>query len=323
MKQTQFVLIGVSIAVVLSDGCSKEASSETSLPSLSPSTPPKAQAVGLAIKDKESGRQPRQKSPQLVILQDQPNPTADRLRQELGDIEKNAPELAGKIAKLWKESVTLLPPRILPSAANASVANGTRLPSELADVIHSTSRQNDASSAQTMLNALGLVMASTQSDLLSQYAKERANTLPPTTTDIAIFEALNLAINELGPSTDVSIFEVWEPLANARNPVYRLLALRAAIHSTSRAAFGLSSEDPNFNRVDASAKLGFYLNFLDEIDPIILSESITAISTVPTTKARQTIETFLITQQKRGDTSLAQVAAQALRTQELITQGAP
>ena len=206
---------------------------------------------------------------------------------------------------------------MLPSSKSDSVAKGTILPKEFLsprDVDVST--DNPAA----MLDALGFI-ALDRSGLLPELAKQRANALPPSSVDLVIFDAINGALKELDPPRVDSPFAPWEQLGSAKNPVYRLLALRAALCTSSPAAAGLSPEDPNYARVDASAKLGFYMSYLSEADPTILSEAIAAIATVPTPEARQAIEKFQATQQQRGDATLIQVAADALRTQELITQG--
>jgi hypothetical protein len=331
MKNTQIKLLGILLVAAFLNGCGKEETPQESAsqpekpvtvkPSQPPLVPPNVATTSPANESNPSaGRQPKRKHPHLIIPPDQPNPTIDRLQRELGGIKMNDPEFAMKVSRLWKESVAQLSAATLPSATDAKVANGTRLPKELEDALHARTNKNDDASPQDMLNGLGVVMASTQTDLLPQYAQERMNALPPTATDLAIFEALNRGIGELNPSSGVATFERWEPLAKARNPLYRLLALRAAIRTTSRAAFGLSSEDPNYTRIDGPAKLGFYLSFLDESDPIILAEAIAAVATVPTPEARQAIEKFQAVQQQRGDAALAQAAADALRTQEMIAQ---
>jgi hypothetical protein len=227
--------------------------------------------------------------------------------------------LLAKVSRIWGENVAHLPTTTLPSAADAAVANGTKLPKEIGEA---TEPSRPSTVPEAMLKGLSLTAAATRTELLSQFAQQRANALPPTAADVAIFEALNDGIGELSPTRGASAFEVWEPLASAANPIYRLLALRAAMHTTSRAAAGLSSEDPNYTRIDAPAKLGFYLRYLNESDPTILSEAIAAIATVPTPEARQAIEKFQVTQQQRGDAALIQVATDALRTQEIIAQGA-
>jgi len=331
MKNTQTVLLGILVTAFL-NGCGKEEAPEVSAskpekpatvkPSQPLLVPPNVATTSSANESNPSAeRQPKRKHPHLIIPPDQPKPTTDRLQREFGAITSNDPELPMKVSRLWKESVAQLSAAALPSAMDAKVANGTRLPTELVVALHASSDKSDDASPQDMLNGLGFVMASTQTDLLSQYAQERMHALPPTAADLAIFEALNRGIGELNSSSGVATFEMWEPLAKARNPLYRLLALRAAIRTTSRAASSLSSEDPNYTRVDGPAKLGFFLSFLDESDPIILAEAIAAVATVPTTAARQAIENFYAVQQQRGDAALAHVAAEALRTQELITQG--
>jgi hypothetical protein len=81
----------------------------------------------------------------------------------------------------------------------------------------------------------------------------------------------------------------------------------------------LSSEDPSYNRINGSAKLGFYLSFFDEIDPIILTEAVVAVATVPTPEARQAIEKFQAQQLQKGDAVLLQISEDALRSQKNIS----
>jgi hypothetical protein len=54
---------------------------------------------------------------------------------------------------------------------------------------------------------------------------------------VGLFQALNDAVAELGPTMKVSQFEKWEPLGKARNPLFRLLALRAFLWIFSRPIF--------------------------------------------------------------------------------------
>jgi hypothetical protein len=101
-----------------------------------------------------------------------------------------------------------------------------------------------------MLGGVSFMAASSRDDLLVEFAKVRADTLPPTISDLAVFQALNSAITELSTGTKSSAFEPWQGLATAKNPLWRLLALRAAMFTTSQAAFAMSSEDSTRAKVD-------------------------------------------------------------------------
>lgn len=272
---------------------------------LSPDSPPKS-------------RQPKRKYDHLVVEPSKASPAVNRLNAEFAGLTAGDAAAKQKIKALWAEAVSKLGKESVTSASSPSVFNGASLPEELASPWNPNMTMD---SAESLLSGLSYMCVATGGKQLAEIALERANNLPPTVEDVATFHALNMGVKELDSSKRGVFFEDWEPLAKARNPLYRLLALRAAIRTTSRAASGLSSEDPNYTRIDAPAKLGFYVSFLDESDPIILAEAIAAVATVPTPEARQAIEKFQAAQQQRGDASLAQAAAEALRTQELIAQG--
>lgn len=278
----------------------------------------KTTAVSAAYTKQAPKREPKQKYPQLVSLPPPPNPIAERLTRELLGLRSTDAGFKAKVSQLWHDSVSRLSNSPLSSVSDELVAKGAVLPKELSSP---RNRDNSTDNPAAMIDALGFV-ALGRIELLPEFAMQRANVLPPTSVDLAIFDAFNNALDELGPTNLGTPFEPWVQLASATNPIYRLLALRAAMHTTSRAASGLSSEDPNFTRIDAPAKLSFYLRYLNEGDPKILSEAIAAIATVPTPEARQAIEKFQATQHQRGNSVLTQVAADALRTQEIIAQGA-
>lgn len=326
MKHTQFFMLSVWFALALLSGCRREESPQVSAPP--PEMPTAEQKLATHANAQEAPqtsenwqkkmRQPKQKYPKIIIPPDQPNPVGDRLKREFSGLHPKSKEFTDLTQKLWSENSRQLSETPLQSSNDDAVSKGLLLPKEL-----ESWKMPDSSveTSETMILGLSLMPLLAGDAVLIGLMKQRADRLPPTVADLIVHKALSIAIDEIGPDRIVSTFENWEPLSNAANPVYRLLALRAARRSTSRAAAGLSSEDPNFIRVDAPAKLGFYLRYLNESDPTILSEAIAAIATVPTPEARQAIEKFQVTQQQRGDAALVQVAADALRTQEIIAQG--
>jgi hypothetical protein len=275
--------------------------------SLTPDSPPKS-------------RQPKRKYDHFVVEPAKASPAVNRLSAEFAGLAAEDAATKQKIKSLWAEAVSKIKNESVLSASSPNVFNGLSLPAELASPWNPNMTMD---SPESLISGLSYMCVAAGGKQLAEIALERANNLPPTVQDIVIFQALNMGVKELDSSKRGVSFEDWEPLAKARNPLYRLLALRAAMHTTSRAAAGLSSEDPNYTRVDAPAKLGFYLSFLDESDPVILSEAIAAVATVPTPEARQAIEKFHASQQQRGDASLVQAAEEALRSQEAIAQATP
>jgi hypothetical protein len=327
MKHTKLPFRCGWIAALLLAGCDRDSSKnatvpkseqeQASNPAAKHETKPNGAPIAAADSNQVPKRGPKQKYPKLISSPPPANAITERLARELSGIRPADPNFKTKVRQLWRDNVSAVPDSRLSSTAEESVAKGVNLPKEL---FSPRTRDTSIDNPAAMIDALGFV-ALGRIELLPEFAMQRANVLPPTSVDQVVFDALNNALNELGPTRLGSPFEPWVQFSSAANPIYRLLALRAAMHTTSQAALGLSSEDPNYTRVDAPAKLGFYLRYLNESDPTILSEAIAAIATVPTAEARQAIEKFQVTQQQRGDAALAQVAAHALRTQELITQG--
>ncbi len=319
------VLLGFAIGAVLLTGCDQKKASpgaekKSDVPISSEALPDL-----LVLDDKKLDRDregaevrgPKQKHSEIISSPNQSNPIGDRLRSHLEGLRPDESEYDYVINQLWNKSLSQMSNEVLESSHEEDVYKGVMLPKELKGM-EPSNRWVDTPEA--MLGGVAFMAVAANDGLLLSLAQQASDTLPPTKADLAIFEALNDAIKELGSTRTIASFENWKPLARARNPLYRLLALRAAIRSTSQAASDLSSEDPSYNRVDGSAKLDFYLGFLDEKDPLILGEAISAVATVPTPEARQAIEKFKATQQQRGNASLVEAATVALRTQELISK---
>lgn len=327
MKHNQIELISIWFVAVLLAGCDKKEAPQTSTavpenpavnkPAQQPKAPPKVAVDTQKDGDNESTRlELKQKYPELVLSPDRPNPVGNRLKRELEGLHPNGAEFASKLSDLWAESLARLPEQGLKSASKVEIANGTLLPTELAGNPSVDIRED---TPLEMLKGVSYFAVAGRDDMLAEFAKQRMNILPPTSIDIEVFGVLNSSIQELNPGRKLSRFESWEKFSSAANPLYRLLALRAALRTTPQAASTLSSEDPSYNRINGSAKLDFYLSFFDEIDPIILTEAVVAVATVPTSEARQAIEKFRAQQLQKGDAVLLHVSEDALRSQKNIS----
>ena len=323
MKYFRVLLFLMLQSVILLVGCGKR---ETSRPSAKPAADAPAieptHDPNIAPSPEVAGSKPRavreaKRHPAPIAPIDQVDPIADRLRKEFSEL-KSKEDVLLHIRTLWKETLSELTNEPLASASENAIAHGVILPREFAKLSPPYEWQD---STEKMIGSLAVMTMLSDVEVSVEFIRQRSDHLPPTRADLVLFQAFDMAIDELGSEKVRTQFESWETLSKAANPLYRLLALRAASLSTSQAASGLSSEDPSYNRVNGVPKLGFYLRFLDESDPIILLEAVRAIATVPTPEARQAIERFQALQLQRGDDALAQAAAAALRTQELITQG--
>jgi hypothetical protein len=321
-----------SISVLLLLGCKREkdreksSSKESSTDAIETSTHASiSQADSVAVSPVHSNdvrpntRGPKKKNSEFIKLPEHQNQTTERLNHEIKGININDPAFTKKLTQLWNESIAQLPVKPIPSAENGDIAKGIVLPEEILPTLKAAEKVNDNDSAEAMLCAVATWSAMMRGELLILFVNQRSSSLPPSSNDIAIFGALSNSLEELGPTHKKSPFEPWEHFSNAVNPIYRLLALKAAPYTTSQAAWNLSPELDEYNRVDASAKLGFYLGYLDEKDPIILTEAIRSLATVALPEARQAIEKFHAGQLQKGDAVLIQVAEEALRTQKLIS----
>ena len=306
---------------------SKIDSSEINKPA-TVTTPPKVAesksdtvTIPLSNADRELSqkREPKQKYLELVKLPEQPNPTVERFNREIKGINGNDPAFAKKLTQLWSESIAQLPATPLSSAEDAEVTKGLLLPREILLYLKATATRDDDGSAEAMLCVVAAWSAMVRDQLLTEFAIKRSNILPPSSIDIAMFSAINRSLEELGPIQKKSPFEPWVYFVDSANPIYRLLALRAATYTTSQAAWNLSSESEEFNRVDASAKLGFYLSYIEEKDPIILTELMRPLGHIPLPEARQAIEKILAQQVQLGNRNLIEAAEEALETQKIIS----
>lgn len=273
--------------------------------------------------DRPSVRVLKQKYPELVTQPERPNPIKDKLNKAITNAGGDISKLSVNLTQLWNDGIARLPDMPLPSSKVSEIANGAKLPNEIETVLRASRPGTGEDTAEELVRGVAIWSALMCNDILTDFAKQRADILPPTTADIVIYEALNAGIGEFtqtrGQSSYAS-FEQWEPFANAANPIYRLLALRAASVAVSKPAWEVNVDNNEFNQINAMPKVEFYLSYLDEKDPVILAKAIRTLATVPLPEARQAIEKFHAQQLQKGDPVLIQAAEEALKTQENISR---
>ncbi len=329
-KDQKLTIVALSIIVLLT-GCDKKNTSQPFLPKANIPKPATVTQPSAALPEISAGssngkgtpgaeQMPKQKHPQLVKLPDKPNPIGERLMRELSGLNPNEKAYSEKIRTLWREDLSRLSDDSVKSASNEAVAKGIILPSEM-DSLKQPERNEDT--PETALFFIVFASAAPgQDDLLLEFVEKRANTLPPTTTDIMIYGAIYAAVHEFTQTrgqNSYASFEKWEPLARSKNPIYRLLALKAAPVSVSKPAWDVDIDSKDFNRINAVPKMDFYLRYLEEKDPVILTEVIRALGNVPLPEARQAIEKFLAQQVQLGNENLVEAAEEALNTHKIIS----
>jgi len=207
------------------------------------------------------------------------------------------------------------------------VALGVLLPSELKSLLEQIGPMDealpftrDAQSKDTvhMLELLAGLSGTVGGNHLPSLLADRANQLPPTDADLAAYYAVSQGIGEMNPSTNRPYLELWKPLTQAKNPIYRLLALKAGERAISENARAISTEDRRFNSADAPAKVAFFQPFLIEQDPIILKEAVRAMGSLASPDAKAALERFRASQEQAGNSELVGAADEALSSCESL-----
>jgi hypothetical protein len=144
-------------------------------------------------------------------------------------------------------------------------------------------------------------------DMLPSLLLKHSNDLPPTESDIAIFAAIVTSISDSPPN--MTSIDEWRNLAKSKNPIYRLIAIKAA---------GQGSW--NENRTDGI--LGFTTLYEKETDPQILSNLAQILATVPSLEARRRLELLSSIAASSNNDLLKEDVSQALRGNDLILPNA-
>lgn len=256
-----------------------------------------------------------------------------RVAAEMQGLKANDPALPEKFAKLWKTAWPSSFNAPLPDGANANVAAGRVLPSAVADSQAQresfiakmqggelgTIANNEELEAAYMMFALAVGDAQSGAGNLMRVIAERANQVPPTKGDLVLFNIASQALRDMqrtGPNA--TTFADLIPLAEGKNPMYRLLALQASYNAVTNPTRNLSSENPQAEVTLAPARTAFYQMYLNESDPAILSEAVRAMGTVPSADAKAALQRFRATQQQAGNAELVNAADEALRSCESL-----
>jgi len=294
--------------------------SEATTPMVLPATPTKAPATthGPRLRHPERG---------LVGEPEPLDPVRDRLRREFDGITANDPRFFQTLRKLWSAASIPTADRAVNSASVNEVALGVLLPSELKSLLEQIGPMDealpftrDAQSKDTvhMLELLAGLSGTVGGNHLPSLLADRANQLPPTDADLAAYYAVSQGIGEMNPSTNRPYLELWKPLTQAKNPIYRLLALKAGERAISENARAISTEDRRFNSADAPAKVAFFQPFLIEQDPIILKEAVRAMGSLASPDAKAALERFRASQEQAGNSELVGAADEALSSCESL-----
>lgn len=246
------------------------------------------------------------------------HPAAEQARQSLG--KELMAVLSDKIGSVklildrWDNAAASLPRSPLASASLEQVQSGKALPNECKDVI-----RNDGAFASRLISgtyqgvqtpeaiggaAIIQILATGMGEQLPAALQKHTTSMPPTEADLVIFAAALTSIGDKPPS--MANPQPWQDLATAANPMYRLLALRAA-------------RQGEWTNDDTAARLAFASHYDNETDPTILLELVQMLGTVPGSQARQRLEALKQKAIRSNDNGLSSEIDQALRSHELLT----
>ncbi len=264
-------------------------------------------------------RAPQKRVPELVAPE-QPDRTRDRIRREFEGLDPNDARFFQTLERLWSQALAVLPKNPLPSAAQAGISKGSILPTEVQQLLGGRGTNETIPQLQNsptresgrMLTSLGWMAGAWGGNHIPKLIANRLDHLPPDESDLAIFFAVNLGIADMDPATNRPMLENWKPLIKAKNPLYRLLAVRAGIHAVPRDFLNVSVEDPRHASLTAPAMAAFYKAFLSDTDPLILKEAVKILSIVGDASAKSTLIKFREKQQTLGNVELVMAANEAI-----------
>lgn len=246
------------------------------------------------------------------------HPAAEQARQSLGKelmaVLSDKHGSAALIAGRWGDSTKSLSRSPLASASQQQVQSGAVLPTECKEIIQNESAfvtrllsgayQGVQTSEAIGAAAIMQTLATGMEEQLPAALQKHAPNLPPTEADLVVFAAALTSIGNRPPN--MLNPQPWQALAAAANPMYRLLALRAA-RQGEWADNGISG------------RLAFASYYENETDPTINLELVQMLGTVPSPQARTRLEALKQRATNANDNLLSVEIEQALQSNDLLT----
>jgi hypothetical protein len=126
----------------------------------------------------------------------------------------------------------------------------------------------------------------------------RAQQLPPTNGDIIVFQILTETLPMVGQQAPMSDDQAaaWMSIANAPNPIYRLVALQAFARVS----------------VDREQRLAFYRQYFNESEPLILRQLIDRLEALSSSQVPNALADLQAEAWRTGKSDIGAYAKQAL-----------
>ena len=152
-------------------------------------------------------------------------------------------------------------------------------------------------------------LVNTAPEILMPILEERAKVFPPTATDYILYGTIRTALddnnydltshgsptdpNQVSPSRSAGLLQ----LAQAKNPIYRLLAAEAA----------------DYVEPDKNKRVNFYSTYLNETDPIIQTVAIKGVANTQTSSTPATLQSFQAAARQNGNAEGVDAAQKAIQ----------
>jgi hypothetical protein len=152
-------------------------------------------------------------------------------------------------------------------------------------------------------------LINTAPEILMPILQERAKFFPPTAADYILYDVIRTALddnnydltphgsptdpNQVSPSRSAGLLQ----LAQAKNPIYRLLAAEAA----------------NYVEPDKNKRVNFYSAYLNETDPVIQTTAIKGVASTQTPSTTTVLQSFQTAAHQNGNAEGADAAQKAIQ----------
>jgi hypothetical protein len=267
----------------------------------------------------DTSSQEEQRAKAMGITPAQLNAIKERA-EELGreySAALKSPDAANQFQTIMRKAISNID-----AASKPAITDGKKLPTSFTDHYFPKHQVKDAN--QTKADDMGLSMdtyldqytlawagqlINTAPEVLMPILEERAKVFPPTAADYILYGTIRTALddnnydltphgsptdpNQVSPTRSAGLLQ----LAQAKNPVYRLLAAEAA----------------DYVEPDKNKRVNFYSAYLNETDPVIQTTAIKGVASTQTPATVGVLQSFQTAAHQNGNAEGADAAQKAIQ----------